>query len=311
MRLASPLAVGGGLVATGLLALAVGLLATRAGAGPWAGAVVATAGAWLVLRRPVGRWARARRALPAGADAWLAAHVPVYARADAAGRARFARDVRLVLAEARFEDVDGAAWTDERRLAVAAGVATLLHGRPTWELPSRRTFLLYPGAFDADYFDDPKSGDFDGMAHPQGPIIFAAGALDRAWAHADGSNVVLHELAHLFDFEVDGHDGVPSLLAPGSADAWAALVRRETQRIKVGKSLLRRYAAENAAEFFAVATEVFFERPGALARRHPDVFAALAAMYALDPRGEADPVPDDAPVPLDPAPAFDADDDAP
>jgi hypothetical protein len=67
-------------------------------------------------------------------------------------------------------------------------------------------------------------------------------------------------------------------------EPWTALVRRETALIERGQSMLRRYAATNAAEFFAVATEVFFERPAALAERHPELFETMTALYGLDPR---------------------------
>lgn len=270
-----------------LLLLASGVAAlggVRAGIGPWPAAVVAVLGTlWLAKRRP------RTATLPSAARAWFTDHVPLYAAADAHGRARFETVAARVLAGQRFEAVGDAAfaetaWTDERRWAVAAGMATMLAGRPSWAPPTRRTMLLYAERFDSAYVQDDGEGEFDGMAHPQGPVIFAADALDAAWTWPDGQNVVLHELAHLFDYQVVGADGVPSLLDPASADAWVALVRRETQRIRVGKSLLRGYAATNPAEFFAVGTEVFFERPHALARRHPDVFAAFEAMYAVDPR---------------------------
>ncbi len=254
-------------------------------------AVGAVAAAVVVLLGAVWTWSRReRRATLSAADrAWLADRIPVYASADARGRTRFEAAVSRVLATQGFEAVGEAvwtetAWTPARRLAVAAGAATMLHGRPSWRFDTRRTMLLYAERFDVAYEQDDGEGEFDGMAHAQGPVIFTADALDAAWAWPDGSNVVLHELAHLFDYQSDGADGVPSLLDGASADAWTALVRRETQRIRVGKSLLRSYAATNAAEFFAVATEVFFERPHPLARRHPEVYAALAAMYALDPR---------------------------
>ncbi|HYE59063.1 MAG TPA: zinc-dependent peptidase [Rhodothermales bacterium] len=264
-----------------LAALVAAMAGMRAGAGPWPGVVVL--GLTLLV------WMRRRlRGRPKHLDeetrAWLAAHVPLFTHADAPGRARFERAVAAFLAAQRFEAAGEAQWTLERRLAVAAGAATLLHGRPGWSLASRRTMLLYETRFDAQYEKDAEWGEFDGMAHPQGPVIFAADALDHAWDHTDGSNVVLHELAHLFDFDSSGIDGVPSLVADASAEAWAALVRREMQRVRIGKSLLRSYAAHDAAEFFAVSTEVFFERPFALARRHPELFEALTAMYALDPR---------------------------
>ncbi len=272
------------LAALGTLALLLGALVAalaglRAGIGPWPAAAVLALGAWMM-------WRRRPRAttLDAPARAWLRAHVPAYAHGTGAALAHFEANAAAFLAQQRFEAVEAAAWTPERRLAVAAGAATLLHGRPGWTLGTRRTMLLYPTRFDGQYDDDAEWGEFDGMAHPQGPVIFAADALDAAWRHADGSNVILHELAHLFDFDRDGHDGVPSLVADGSVDAWTALVRREMQRVRVGKSLLRAYAAHDATEFFAVSTEVFFERPHALARRHPELFDALTALYAWDPR---------------------------
>lgn len=300
--------LGGGLLL--LAALVGGVAGLRSGVGPWPGAAVLGLGLAVV-------WARRGRTVPLDATAreWLAAHVPLYAAADRRGRARFEGVVARVLAAQRFEAVGegewaATAWTPERRLAVAAGMATLLAGRPSWAPPMRRTMLLYAERFDSAYEQDDGEGEFDGMAHAQGPVIFSVDALDSAWVWPDGQNVVLHELAHLFDYQSPGADGVPSLVDAASADAWVALVRRETQRIRVGKSLLRGYAATNAAEFFAVTTEVFFERPHALARRHPDVFAAMQAMYAVDPRdavaafteahaadlGAVPPTDDDAPV---------------
>ena len=286
MLAVSPARLLASLVVPFCVAATVGLFGWRAGAGLWPGVLALVAGVALVLRGPLRRARAAGTPLPPEAAAWFTTYVPLYTRADAEGRARFEHAARVFLGEQRFEAIAGTTWTDARRLAVAAGAATIFHGRPGWTFSTRRSFLLYPSTFDNDYHDDAREGEFDGMAHQQGPVIFSAPALDDAWAFDDGQNVVVHELAHLLDFTGTGVDGAPSLMDPASGDAWAALVRRETQRVKVGKSLLRAYAATNAAEFFAVATEVFFERPTALGRRHPELFAALAAFFQLDPRSE-------------------------
>src|SRR5690606_5370190 len=200
----------------------------------------------------------------------------------------FERDVQIVLAEAAFEAVEGVEVTESLRLGVAAGAALMLHGRPDWELPRGRTFLFYPGTFDDEYeLDDVAS--YDGMVHPQGPVLLSAPAVEAGWSRADGYNVVLHELAHLFDFQAQGADGVPSLMDPASADAWRALVRDEMRQARLGRSVLRRYASSNPVELFAVAVEQFFERPVRLQRHHPRLFDALVALFNLDPRtGEAD-----------------------
>jgi Mlc titration factor MtfA (ptsG expression regulator) len=193
--------------------------------------------------------------------------------------------VRLVLAEQRFEALEGVAVTDELRLSVAAGAALLLHGRPDWEVPHGRTILFYPGTFDDDYdVEDELNAAYDGMVHPQGPVVLSAPAVEAGWARADGYNVVLHELAHLFDFEGTGADGIPSLMDPSSAGAWQTLVREEMRKVQLGRSVLRRYASTNPAELFAVAVEQFFERPIRLQRHHPALFDALVALFQLDPR---------------------------
>lgn len=273
------------LVVALMAAATVGLVGYRLGGGVWPFAVALVVAATVVLRPVLARARAVREPFPKLYGGWLATFVPVYTHGTPDERARFEATVLAFLAEQRFEQVDEATpWTWERKLAVAAGAATLLLGRPGWTFTTRRSFLLYPGTFDRDYFGGDDHGDFDGMAHQQGPVIFAAHALDEAWAYEDASNVVLHELAHLLDYANDAADGIPSLLDPSSAPAWERLVRRETQRIRVGKSLLRSYAATNSAEFFAVATEVFFEKPVPLARRHRALFDALVAFYAYDPR---------------------------
>ncbi|SHK18062.1 zinc-dependent peptidase [Rhodothermus profundi] len=271
----------------GILALVLGSLAAlvglRAGVGGWPGVLVGFGVLLMGIRKPLRRWRLARRPFPASWRRWLEVHVPFYRQLDAQGRRRFERDVQFFLAEQRFEGV-GVAVTDELRLAVAAGAALLLHGRPDWEWPAQRTFLFYADRFDEDYYED-AAGAFDGMAHAQGPIILSVKAVQEGWAVPhDGSNVVLHELAHVFDFGNLDADGMPTLLDPTSAEAWRRLIRQEMVKVRQGRSLLRPYAATNAAEFFAVAVENFFERPELLAYRHAELFAALRAFFNLDPR---------------------------
>src|SRR5690606_38706785 len=138
--------------------------------GAWLGLVPPAVIAWVALRRPLRRWRVAQRPLPAESRAWLAEHVPFYRGLDAAGRARFERDVQFVLDEWTFEPVSGAVVTGEHRLGVAAGAALLLHSLPDWEMPARHTVLFYPGSFDDDYLPTDRA-TFDGMAHEKGPVI--------------------------------------------------------------------------------------------------------------------------------------------
>ena len=238
-------------------------------------------------RRPLRRLRAAGAALPEPSRRWLRDHVRLYGTLDDAGRARFERDVAFALGDLRYEGAGGVEPTAPLRLAVAAGAALLLHGRPDWELPSERTVLFVPDTFDAAYGDE-EEGVYDGMVHAQGPVVLSARAVERGWARDDGSNVVLHELAHLFDMDVDGADGLPSFLDARSADAWRALMHSEMRRAQRGDGVLRAYAGTAPAELFAVATEQFFERPARLRTRHPELFEALVAFYALTPPDEAE-----------------------
>jgi hypothetical protein len=252
--------------------------------GAWLGLLPSLLILWLGLRRGLRRWRLARAPMPARWRRWLRTRVPLYDRLDDAGREQFERDVRFVMDEYAFEGVKGVEVTDPLRLSVAAGVATLLHGRPSWELPGSRSVLFYPGRFNDTYYDGADAA-YDGMAHEQGPIILTAPSVEASWADPhDADNVVLHELAHLFDFDNEGADGVPSLVAASSEADWQALVRREMRRVQRGRSILRPYAAEAPSEFFAVAVETFFEQPERMARHHEALFRALVAFFHLDPR---------------------------
>ena len=272
-----------------LLALTVGGGVALAGrqVGPW-GVWIGLVPALLILgvglRRALRRWRLARTPLPTRWRHWLRRHVPLYENTDDAGRSQFEQDVRFVMDEYSFEGVKGVEVTETLRLSVAAGAATLLHGRPSWELPGSRSVLFYPGRFNDTYYDSADAA-YDGMAHQQGPIILTAPAVEASWADPhDADNVVLHELAHLFDFDNEGADGVPSLVAASSAADWQALVRKEMRRVQRGRSILRPYAAEAPSEFFAVAVETFFEQPDRMARQHDALFRALVAFFHLDPR---------------------------
>lgn len=276
----------------GLAGLLVGLTVGRGtGSALWglaAGLAVFVGVVARATRRPLRRRRLARRPFPDAHREWLAGHVPLYASLDDRGRQRFERDVVWTLDGLTFDAVPPAEASGRLQLAVAAGAAVLLHGRPDWELPTERTVLLVPDTFDGAYGDE-EEGVYDGMVHSQGPIVLSVAAVEAGWAREDGHNVVLHELAHVFDFEGWEADGAPSFLDPRSADAWRQLVRKEMRRAERGDGVLRSYAATAPAELFAVATEQFFERPARLRARHPELFDALVAFYNLTPPDERPP----------------------
>lgn len=267
----------------------------------WVGVAVAAFGAVVAFRQALRRWRISRRAPAESMRRWCARCVPHLEGMSSDERDRFFLDMQIVLAEQSFEGVSGVEVTDELRWSFAAGVALLYHGRPEWEWVPRRSVLFLPSEFDDTYLDSPYAA-YDGMVHGQGPILLSAPSTEEAWSDpADGSNVVLHEIAHTFDLPGgEGAAGMPSLLDARSAPHWEKLMHKEMRAARRGQSLLRPYASEGPEELFAVATEYFFEQPEAMDERHPELYEAMTALYQIDPqrllvqvtgparRGEAD-----------------------
>jgi Mlc titration factor MtfA (ptsG expression regulator) len=259
------------------------------GGGPWWLPAFLGPAVALPLYLPLTRRGRRRRRLamtpfPEGWRATLEDYVAFYRDLDPVGRARFEARVRWFLDEQRIVGPKGAEVEDELRVLAAASAIVLTFGRPRYAYPTQRDILIYEGSFDDDY---QEGGNILGVVHAQGPVILSARSLRGGFRGAhDGRNVGYHEFAHVLDFEGGPADGVPSVMPWAAVRPWVALMREEAVRIEEGDSVLRRYALENEAEFFAVATEAFFERPRRLAGRHPELYALLRATYGQDPAAD-------------------------
>jgi hypothetical protein len=237
----------------------------------------------LALRRPRRRRRAARAGLPPERRAYVLAHSAYYRGLDPEGRSRFERDMSIFLADTRIAATRGAAVDWETRLLIAAGAAAMLHGRPEWDTPLADGVTVYPGyAFDRNY--RAGKGNIAGQAPPRGPLLVAEMSLRQGFANErDGTNVLLHELAHFFDLEA--RKGGLSLRAGGErALPWPEVIAAEYERHDFAHSLLSAYAAQNVAEFFAVASEMFFENPGPLHHAHPGLFIILEEFYQQDTR---------------------------
>lgn len=208
---------------------------------------------------------------------------------------------RVFLDEKNFEGAAGLEMTDEVRVTVAAQACLLLLGLSGSAVdariyPALQSVVVYPGEFiarreeyqpDGTVYDGPE--ELDGESWSHGAVVLSweeakAGAADPA----DGVNVILHEFAHQLDEETGESNGVPLLGSPEASEEWARVMTREfdelVRRVDRGQRvLLDEYAAEDPAEFFAVATEFFFERPRALRSKHPDLYEQLKAFYRQDP----------------------------
>lgn len=200
-----------------------------------------------------------------------------------------------------FEGVDGLVVTEEMKVLVAAQACVLLLHIEMEPFPAVRSIILYPETF------VPKSADLDGHVRLEpeqepvptlgeslrGAIVLSWDSVQRSLAQpGDGHNVVLHEFAHQLDQE-DGYvDGIPLLEAPSSTRVWARVLRERFEELRrktlAGEAdFLNEYGATSRAEFFAVATESFFERPVEMRERYPDLYRELRGFYRQDPAERA------------------------
>jgi MtfA peptidase len=206
------------------------------------------------------------------------------------------RHMQVFLAEKPFIGCNGVVVTDEMRVLVAAQACLLILNRPSDYFPKLRQVLLYPSA----YWADRREGDGSGVQHErrevrsgeswvQGQVILSwPDVLEGAADPTDGQNLVIHEFAHQLDQERGRASGAPFLGHRSRYARWAAVMGGEFQRLRQQlargeETLLSPYAATEPAEFFAVASEVFFEQPREMAERHAALYGELARYYAVDP----------------------------
>ncbi|MCX5801604.1 MAG: zinc-dependent peptidase [Candidatus Eisenbacteria bacterium] len=244
---------------------------------------------------------------------WLAIverRVPYYRILPPRDRLELQGLVQVFLAEKHFEGCEGLDITDEIRLTIAAQACILLLRRKTAFYPSLISILVYPRAYVAPMRRRGPGGivsegldTLAGQTWDKGSLVLSWDDVVRGASDIhDGRNVVFHEFAHQLDNEAGVADGAPLLPAPSMYAAWARILGKEygalVDNIEQDRpTLLDSYAATSPAEFFAVATEFFFEKSVELKTRHPRLYAELKIFYEQDPaslaaaaqQNEADP----------------------
>ncbi len=244
-------------------------------------------------------WTGRRRARLRGGPfpaAWrgiLRRRVPAVARLPADLQARLKCHIQVFVAEKAFIGCQGQTITDEVRVTVAAQACLLLlgHERPDY-YPRLRQILVYPDAFVVrrerpvgDGLVTAQHQALSGESWVEGQVILSwAEVLDGAADPADGHNVVLHEFAHQIDQDNGVSDGRPWRPHAATRRRWAAVMDAAFARLQHEPSaVIDAYGASDPAEYFAVVTELFFERPHALEAEVPAVYRELADLYRLQP----------------------------
>jgi len=233
---------------------------------------------------------------PADWSAILDKNVPILKKLPEADRAQLQGLIQCFLAEKVFEGCAGLEITDEIRVTIAAQACLLLLRRETDIYPNLITVLVYPSGYVSEEpRHTPRGLVTEG---PQGQLgeAWTTGVVVLSWDDVrmgaadvkDGHNVVIHEFAHQLDQEDGSADGAPILPHRSLYTAWSRILGAEYQELREAaekgkKSVLDEYGATEPAEFFAVATEAFFEKPVQLRKKHPELYEELKTYYAQDP----------------------------
>ena len=207
--------------------------------------------------------------------------------------------IQIFIAEKAFIGCAGLQVTEEMRVVIAAQACLLVLNRSMQHFAHVRQILVYPGAFivqrtftDGIGVQQDQRHTLSGESWSQGQVILSwQDALEGAEVADDGRNVVLHEFAHQLDQENGAAQGAPPPVAGDrqyNAQRWKQVLSQayahlQNQDRRGEQGLFNHYGAQSPAEFFAVATEVFFEQAAEMAEQYPALYQEFSDYYKVDP----------------------------
>ncbi|GAA3994142.1 zinc-dependent peptidase [Hymenobacter fastidiosus] len=222
----------------------------------------------------------------------LATRVAFYLSLSKDEKKRFEREVQVFLARTRITGVQ--TDVDEvTRVLVASSAVIPIFGFRDWEYGNLSEVLIVPDAWqearNPNQETTPLQGQLLGSVRnfqTSHYMHLSKASLEQGFQDGmDKQNVGIHEFAHLLD-QADGViDGVPGLaLPPELLQPWAEVMAREIEAIRAGNSDINSYGGTNEAEFFAVVTEYFFEKPEKLQENHPELYQLLTRALRQNPK---------------------------
>ncbi len=248
---------------------------------------------WLRRRR---RRHLSEQPLPDSWRRFLVANFAHYNWLAEADRIRLDELTQVLVAEKNWEGCNGLAMTDEIKVTIAAQAGLLAIGLAEEYYDSIVSVLVYPGGYMAkETVYRPGGVVLEGKSYRLGEAS-SVGAIVLSWPDVlesgripdDGFNVVFHEFAHALDLQGHGFDGAPLLENRAQYETWAEVMTTEYHRL-IGRTrrgigtLLDPYGTVNEAEFFAVATECFFEQSLDMQREHPKLYELFRNFFHQDP----------------------------
>ncbi|MEM8680966.1 MAG: M90 family metallopeptidase [Pseudomonadota bacterium] len=229
---------------------------------------------------------------PAEWDEILARNNAYFPKLSSAEQDKLRAAAQIMIAEKNWEAHQGQVISDEVQVTIAGTAALLLLGVDDFYFDTVRTIIIFPRPMRRQSQDGMIVGrehHNSGEAWQSGQIVFSwRDVLRDARHHFSGYNVVIHEFAHSLD-GLDGEMGGDLMFGDAqTTKQWDEVSLAEYESLRTSArhrqpTLLDHYGATNRAEFFAVSSETFFERPGMLQQRHPELFKLLKEYYQLDP----------------------------
>jgi len=242
------------------------------------------------LLRALRRRRLLKRPFPADWLPHLERGVPFFGELPDPLRVRFLDLLKIFVWEKHFIGAGGMEISDEVKVVIAATAVRLVMHLDLSYYDRLTEIVVYPGHFRRP--DDDETVIL-GEAHAWGTVVLSWDAVVQGLANTrDGQNTAMHEFAHVLDRADGAFDGTPELRSLSHYRPWAEVMSEHF--VKLGKrrraqrKALRSYGAQNEAEFFAVATEAFFERPDRLRQHVPDLYQELCRFYGCDPLAGAD-----------------------
>ncbi|MEO7445843.1 MAG: M90 family metallopeptidase [Ferruginibacter sp.] len=213
----------------------------------------------------------------------LAQHVEFYQKLEQAKKKIFEFRVVKFLQRTKLTGVNTVVETLDKML-IAAGAIIPIFNFDDWEYLNLREVLLYPDSFSEAFSQAGSERNIGGMVGTGAlnhVMILSKIQLREGFKYEQGNtNTAIHEFVHLVDKTDGAIDGLPEfLLNKKYLLPWLSLIQQEMEKIRDDKSDIRLYALTNQAEFFAVVSEYFFERPELFAEKHPELYKMMLKIF--------------------------------
>jgi Mlc titration factor MtfA (ptsG expression regulator) len=208
-----------------------------------------------------------------------------YRRLSEENKSIFRHRMMLFLAEVHIDAVQ-TTLQDLDKILIASSAVIPVFGFKEWHYNRLSGIVLYPDTFnhDLEFAKTSENKQILGMVGSgqfENQMLLSRKALRKAFSNeTDKFNTPIHEFVHLIDKEDHHIDGIPEAIMPKEyIEPWLELMYKEIDAIYKGESDIRSYATTNQAEFLAVTSEYFFERPALFKENHPELFEILERTF--------------------------------